>query len=64
MKINTKTFNVLLAKRQLSITDLAEKSGISKTTLHNIKNGAYAIPKTVGKISEALNVDVTELIED
>jgi len=47
------------------MTELSKLSGINKVTLTRIrKERQEPKPKTVGKIAKALNVDVTELIEE
>lgn len=64
MKINGKKFDILIAKRHLSFRDVAKKSNVSTTTLQNLRNGDELMPKTVGKIADALQVEIEELIEE
>ena len=65
MKIDIKNFNLAMANSQLSIKELSKLSGISTVTISNIrKQKTLPEPKTVGKIAEALNVKVEDLIVD
>jgi transcriptional regulator with XRE-family HTH domain len=65
MKVDCIKLNLALAKSCLSMTELSKLSGINKVTLTRIrKERQEPKPKTVGKIAKALNVDVTELIEE
>jgi len=52
----------LREKRALSLTDLAEKSGVNRITIHRIETGKQKpMPRTIRKLAEALQVDVEEL---
>lgn len=52
----------LREKRALSLTDLSEKSGVNRVTIHRIETGKQKpMPRTIRKLSEALQVDVEEL---
>lgn len=63
MKINKNTFELLLAEKELSITKLAELSGISRQNISTIKNRGTCTPATAGKIAKGFGVSVTELIK-
>lgn len=54
---------ILLARFKMSKVDLAKKAGISRQTLSTILSGNRCKPETIGKIAEALKVDVTEIID-
>lgn len=64
MAIDRNKILIAMARGKFSITTLAAKSGISRVTLSNIKNGKVKnlAPSTLGKLAEALMVDVTDLI--
>jgi DNA-binding Xre family transcriptional regulator len=64
MKINKKKYLILLAKKCMTVTELARLSGVSTVTLGKLRNGSVGKPETIGKIAKALEVDVTDLIED
>jgi len=52
----------LRGQRALSLTDLAEKSGVNRITIHRIENGKQKpMPRTIRKLAEALQVKVEEL---
>ena len=60
--MNTKLSEVMFHK-QVSVTDLAKKVGVSRTHLSMIKNGnVEASMKTWKLIAEKLEVEVKELI--
>ena len=56
--------NIAMARSCLSTYDLAKKANMPIPTLNNVTSGRSVKPATIGKIAKALNVDVTELIED
>lgn len=52
-------------KRNLSIRELAEKTGIKKSTLHNIETGKKSPTlDELDKIAKALNCKVTGLFNE
>lgn len=65
MKIDIKKFEIALAKSCMSITELAEASGVDDVTLSRMRNKKQEPrPRTIGKIAKILQVDVIELIEN
>jgi transcriptional regulator with XRE-family HTH domain len=53
----------LREKQSLSLTDLAEKSGVNRITIHRIENGKQKpMPRTVRKLADALQIDVEKLM--
>lgn len=67
MKLNIRALKITLARRQMSVKELAERTGISYNTISSwLKTSSNRNPslKMLGMISVALEVDVTELIED
>ena len=48
----------LLAEKDLSLTEVAEKLGISKQAVHYYKYAEYPNSKTIHKIARALDVSV------
>lgn len=64
MKLSIEKFNIELARKQLSIKEFCAKSGIPRTTIVQVRRGVRnAKPKTIGRIANALDVDVTAIIE-
>lgn len=51
-------------KRALTQDQLAEKAGVSRATIIRLERGYSAVPPTLRKLADALNVDPAELLED
>ena len=64
MKINKSKLLIALAKACMNPYDLCKAVGMQNQNYRRIVNGVNCKPATVGKIAKALNVDVTELLED
>ena len=65
MKISKEKLNIILARKGLSFTDMARRMKVDVTMISKInKDFDRFRPKTIGKIAKALDVDVTELLED
>lgn len=48
-------------KRALSQQELADRSGLSRTTIIKLEGGREAWPQTVRKLARALGIKVTDL---
>lgn len=64
MKINITKLLIALGEQQMSINELSEKSGVSRNTISAIKAGKTCRPDIAGRIAQAINVPLTELIEN
>lgn len=64
MKISRKKLEISMARACMNSEDLQKASEIPRPTLNNAVTGRSVRPATVGKIAKALDVDVTELLED
>lgn len=65
LKLDRKKLDIVLARRCMSITEAVKLAGISNALLTRVlSNKCTLTPKTLGKISKALNVDPTELLEE
>lgn len=53
-----------MARACMNAEDLQNKTRISMPTIYNAASGKSVRPATLGKIAKALNVDVTEILED
>ena len=53
-----------LAKRDMTQKRLSEVSGVSRATINYVKGGKSCTDKVGCKIAMALDVDVTEILED
>jgi len=52
----------LREQRALSLTDLAHISGVNRITVHRIETGKQKpMPRTIRKLADALQVEVSEL---
>ena len=63
MRINDMKFKIALANSGLTITQAAERAGVSRQRYSVILNQKNVTPQAAGKIAKGLGVDVTEIIE-
>lgn len=64
MHINKRNLELAMGKKAVDFTKLAELSKVSRTTLSYINNGKSCRPIVAGKIAAALDVEISDLIED
>lgn len=64
MKINRKKIECAMARKKMNRKGLCEAADIPIGTLQNVLNRCNCLPATAGKLADALNVDVTEILED
>lgn len=64
MVINKSKLEVAMARACLSTHHLAARANMPLPTVNNAISGRSVKPATIGKIAKALNVDVTELLEE
>ena len=63
MKIDTGKLLLAMARAKITDTELCETASVPKSTWANIKAGRRnPKPVTLGKLAEALNIDVKELV--
>lgn len=62
MKISVQKLELLQARQGLTITALAEKSGIARQNISTIKGRGTCNPLTLAKLAAGLGVDPSELI--
>ena len=63
MKLSRNKIDLLLARKCMSVAELSERYGVTRSRMScliNKKNVSYI---SVGKLAKALDVDVTEIIE-
>lgn len=53
-----------MARKKMNRKGLCEAADIPIGTLQNALNRCNCLPATAGKLADALNVDVTEILED
>lgn len=63
MRIDRIKFVALIAKKDLTLTELAKISGLSRQTLSCVKQGKRCSSETANKIAKALCADVREIME-
>ena len=63
MEVDVDKVKRLRKERVLTIRELADEAGVSKTTISNIENGqSEAYPSTIRKLARALDVRPSELV--
>ena len=55
---------IAMAEAEEEAEELAAATGIPKTIVYTIRRGFYTTPKLIGAVARAMNVRVTDLIED
>ena len=64
IRVNQLAFTIAMANACMSVEELAEKAGFSRTLIYNIRRGKLVRPENLGKIAKVLGVDAKDLIED
>lgn len=62
-KVKTDKILVALAENKLNYKRAAEKAGVSPSTISSLVKGKYVNLVCIGKVAEALELNVAELIE-
>jgi transcriptional regulator with XRE-family HTH domain len=64
MDIDVEKFKRFRKQRVITIRELAEAAGVSKTTISNLENGQPgAYPSTIRKLAKALDLEPHELVK-
>lgn len=63
MKLNIEKIKLIMARKELTVTEIAKRCGKSKQRVSCIFNSVSVTPATAGRLAKALEVDVTEIIE-
>lgn len=63
MRIDRVKLVTELARRDMNQKQLAELSGVSRTTINGVKNGRSCSDEVGGKIADALNIDLKKILE-
>lgn len=64
MRIDRKKLMCLMLDKNLNQKELGEAAGLTRNTICAVKNGKSCNHDTASKIAKALNIDVTEIIEE
>ncbi len=62
VRIDCNALSQAMATADMGVLETAKKAGVSVSTMANIRNGKSCRPKTLGRIAQALGVQVTQLI--
>ena len=64
MRVNRIKLIALMAEKEINTIELANSSGLARATISAVRGGKTCTFDTALKISKALNVTVTDLIEE
>ena len=64
MTVSKEKVNIILARKQVTISEMCDDAGFSRNRFYTILNSKKVTPKVAGRLARALGVDVTEIIED
>lgn len=63
MELNREKVNLALARKQMSVTQLAEAYGVSRARINVILNSRRITCVCAGRLAKCLDCDVTEIID-
>lgn len=64
MELSRNKINIVMARKCMTITQLAKVYGCSRNRINILLNSRKVSVLTVGKLAAALGCDVTEILED
>lgn len=64
MKLDRNKVNVAMARKKMTVVQLADAYGVSRARMNVILNSQVITPICAGRVADALGVDVTEILED
>lgn len=64
MVLSKNKIEIILARKKMSRTQMAKTAGVSRNRIYVILKSRNVTPAVVGRIAEALDVDVTEILEE
>lgn len=65
MNLDVKKLQLIMARKEIGVCELAEKAGMSGAAVSKYTRGLMKPTiKPLGKLANALGVDVTEIIEN
>lgn len=62
MIVDNEKFQLMLARRAMSVRELLREAGIAPQVVGNIRNGRKLTTKCIGKICKALACDPSDLV--
>ena len=63
MKLSREKINICMARKQMTVKELAKTYGVSRNRINIILNQREVSVVSAGRMATALGVDVTEIIE-
>lgn len=63
MKISREKVNIAMARKKMRVSDLAKSYGVSRARINVLLNQREISFVSAGRLSDALGVDVIEIIE-
>ena len=64
MKLSREKIDLHRARKCYSLADLANAYGVSRARINTILNQREVTPIVAGRMAKALEVDLTEILED
>ncbi|MDY4509124.1 MAG: helix-turn-helix transcriptional regulator [Candidatus Faecousia sp.] len=64
MKADGKKLRIAMARACMNTSDLAKVTEMPQPTINGVLRGRSIRPATLGRIAKALDVDVTEIMEE
>lgn len=64
MNLERTKVDIAMAKEKLTVKALADRYGVSRARMNVILNSRNVTPAAAGRLSDALGVDVTEILAD
>lgn len=64
MNLDRNKVDICMARKKYTLTDLSEIYGVSRARMNVILNSKVITPACAGRVADALEVDVTEIISD
>lgn len=63
MRLNRNKVDVAMARKKMTVVQLAKTYGVSRARMNVILNSRVVTPVCAGRVADALGVDVTEILE-
>ena len=64
MRIDRVKLIAEMARQDMTVKTLVEKSGVSRMTITSVRSGTSCSDQTAGKLAKALGVDVREIMKE
>lgn len=63
MELSREKVDIAMARKKMTVTNLAEAYGVSRARMNVILNSRNVSTVCAGRVAAALGVDVTEILE-